>query len=109
MARDQPSLDFPRAAVDARHVADLAALFVDLGAPPPVRLFLPGGSTQLLFSLPPRQWEKNEVQFCMLAMLQFLPLFSSTLERRPRCGLSCRKQVSSSFFNSPRGRAWIAW
>src|SRR5450756_1736649 len=40
----------------------------------------------------------------MLAMLQILPRFSSTLERRPRCGLSCRKQVSSSFFNSPRGK-----
>src|ERR1039457_2888603 len=55
MARDQPSLDFPRAAVDARHVADLAALFVDLGAPPPVRLVLPEASQQLLLQLPARQ------------------------------------------------------
>src|ERR1039457_7415835 len=54
MARDQPSLDFPRAAVDARHVADLAALFVDLGAPPPVRLFLPGARQQLPLLIPPR-------------------------------------------------------
>src|ERR1039458_6990521 len=44
-----------RAVVDARHVADLAALFVDLGAPPPVRLVLPEASQQLLLQLPARQ------------------------------------------------------
>src|SRR3954452_13195315 len=52
VSRDQPTLDLRRALMDARHVADLAALLVGLGPSSAMRLALPKTSQQLLLQLP---------------------------------------------------------
>src|SRR4051794_39151829 len=73
VSRDQPTLDLLRALMDARHVADLAALLVGSGPSSAMRFALPKTGQQLLLQLP--TWQGVD---CLIDRLTDSPEDAST-------------------------------